>query len=84
MIKTRGPDRHLVLRGGGSGSNDGPAEVARAAQEATGITRGVLVDCPTTTRQGPHPAGTDLREVLGQFGAGQDALMGLLIQTRPG
>jgi 3-deoxy-7-phosphoheptulonate synthase len=88
VIKTRGnPDRHLVLRGGGSGSNYGPAEIARAAQEATGIARGVLVDCSHDnsgkdhTRQGPI-----CREVLGQFRAGQEVLMGLLIESnlRPG
>ena len=88
VIKTRGnPDRHLVLRGGGNGSNYGPAEVARAAQEATGITRGVLVDCSHDnsgkdhTRQGPI-----CREVLGQLRGGQNALMGLLIESnlRPG
>jgi len=88
VIKTRGnPDRHLVLRGGRGRSNYGPAEVARAAQAATGIARGVLVDCSHDnsgkdhTRQGPI-----CREVLGQFRGGQNALMGLLIESnlRPG
>jgi 3-deoxy-7-phosphoheptulonate synthase len=88
VIKARGnPDRHLVLRGGGGSSNYGPAEVAHAAQAATGIARGVLVDCSHDNSGKDHTRQAPIcREVLGQFQGGQNALMGLLIESnlRPG
>ena len=48
MIKTAGnPDRHVVLRGGGSGPNYSPADVARAAEMVAGedLARPVMIDC---------------------------------------
>ena len=88
VIKTRGnPDRHLVLRGGGGRSNYDAAEVARAVQAAPGIARGVLVDCSHDNSGKDHTRQAEVcREVLGQLRGGQNALMGLLIESnlRPG
>jgi len=88
VIKTRGnPDRHLVLRGGGGRPNYGAAEVARAAQAAPGIARGVLVDCSHDNSGKDHTRQAEVcRDVLGQLRSGQNALMGLLIESnlRPG
>jgi 3-deoxy-7-phosphoheptulonate synthase len=83
VIKTRGnPDRHLVLRGGGGRSNYGAAEVARAAQAAQAVVRGVLVDCSHDNSGKDHTRqGQICREVLAQFHGGQNALMGLLIES---
>ena len=88
VIKTRGnPDRHLVLRGGGGRPNYGAAEIARMAQATTGIARGVLVDCSHDNSGKDHTRQAKVcREVLGQFRGGQNAIMGLLIESnlRPG
>ncbi len=88
VIKTRGnPDRHLVLRGGGGRPNYGSADVARAAQAAPGVARGVLVDCSHDNSGKDHTRQAEVcREVLGQLRGGQNALMGLLIESnlRPG
>jgi len=88
VIKTRGnPDRHLVLRGGGGSPNYGAAEVARAVRAVPGIARGVLVDCSHDNSGKDHTRqGQVCREVLGQLRGGQNALMGLLIESnlRPG
>ena len=88
VIKTRGnPDRHLVLRGGGGRSNYGAAEVARMAEAAPGIARGVLVDCSHDNSGKDHTKqGQVCREVLAQCRGGQSAIMGLLIESnlRPG
>jgi 3-deoxy-7-phosphoheptulonate synthase len=85
VVKTTGnPDRHIVLRGGASMPNYGAAEVARAAALVAeeGIARPIMVDCSHDnsakdhTRQ-PHVA----RHALGQFLGGQDAIMGLMLES---
>ena len=85
IVKTTGnPDRHIVLRGGGGRPNYRPEDIVRAAALVAdeGIARPIMVDCSHDnsgkdyTRQ-PAIA----RAVLEQFGAGQDAIMGLLLES---
>ncbi len=85
VVKTAGnPDRHIVLRGGGGQTNYDPASVAEAAtlMAAQGIPRPVMVDCShgnsnkDYTRQGEV-----CREVVSQYVKGQNALMGVMIES---
>ncbi len=85
MIKTAGnPDRHVVLRGGGSGPNYGPADVARAAEMVAGegIARPVMIDCSHGNSSKDHTRQpTVCREVLAQLDASRGAVMGLLLES---
>ncbi len=85
MIKTAGnPDRHVVLRGGGRGPNHGPADVARAAElvAGEGVARPIMVDCSHDNSNKDHTLqGAVCRDVLRQLTDGQDAIMGLLIES---
>jgi 3-deoxy-7-phosphoheptulonate synthase len=85
VIKTVGnADRHMVLRGGAGKPNYGAADVARAAAlvKDEGIERPVMVDCSHDnsgkdhTRQ-PHV----FQNVVQQFCDGEEAIMGLLLES---
>jgi 3-deoxy-7-phosphoheptulonate synthase len=90
VVRTRGnPDRHVVLRGGMSGPNFSPADVARAADLVAdqGVTRPILVDCAHDNSAKDHTRQAEVcRSVVSQVLAGQGALLGLLIESslRPG
>jgi 3-deoxy-7-phosphoheptulonate synthase len=84
-IRTQGnPDRHVVLRGGRGQTNHGAADVARAAALVAdqGVTRSIMIDC-SHGNSGKDPA-RQLRvghEVLQQVRTGQEAVMGLLVES---
>jgi 3-deoxy-7-phosphoheptulonate synthase len=85
VVRTDGnPDRHLVLRGGRERGNFDAESVAEAADlvAGQGLARPVMVDCShgnsgkDHTRQGPVCG-----RVLSQVGAGQGAVMGLMLES---
>jgi 3-deoxy-7-phosphoheptulonate synthase len=83
------PDLCLVLRGGDSGTNHGAEQVAAAAEKlgASGLPRRLLVDCSHGNSGKDHTRQPAVaREVLAQIRAGQDAVMGFLLESnlRPG
>jgi 3-deoxy-7-phosphoheptulonate synthase len=84
-IRTQGnPDRHVVLRGGRGQTNHGPDDVARAAGlvAGEGVARPIMIDC-SHGNSGKDPA-RQLRvgdEALAQVRAGQEAVMGLLVES---
>jgi len=84
MISTTGnPDRHLVLRGG-KGPNYSAADVAEAAtaMQRQGIERGVMVDCSHgNSNKDYRRQAAVYRDVVGQFAAGQQAIMGLMLES---
>lgn len=90
MVKTGGnPDRHIVLRGGGGKPNCGPEDIARAVEFVAGeeIARAVMVDCSHDNSGKDHTKqGQVCRDALAVFRDGQQALMGLLIESnlKPG
>jgi len=84
-IRTQGnPDRHVVLRGGRGQTNHHAADVTRAAGlvAAEGVVRPVMIDC-SHGNSGKDPARQlrVCREVLEQVRGGQEALMGLLVES---
>jgi len=85
MIRTRGnPDRHVVLRGGSGGTNYGSADIARAAEmlRKEAIHRPVMIDCSHDNSGKDHTRqGEVWRDVVSQFIAGQEAVMGLLVES---
>jgi 3-deoxy-7-phosphoheptulonate synthase len=85
MVKTAGnPDRHVVLRGGGSGPNYSPADVARAVEimASEDLARPVMIDCSHGNSRKDYTRQTAVcREVLTQLGASKGAIMGLLVES---
>src|SRR3989475_2330243 len=85
VIRTQGnPDRHIVLRGGRAHANHHPDDVARAAGLVAGeaVTRPIMIDC-SHGNSGKDPARQVrvCREVLAQVRAGQESVMGLLVES---
>jgi 3-deoxy-7-phosphoheptulonate synthase len=85
VIKTAGnPDRHMVLRGGGGETNFAPTDIAKAAEivKDEGIVRPVMVDCSHGNADKDHTRQANAcREVLRQVAAGQNKIMGLMIES---
>jgi 3-deoxy-7-phosphoheptulonate synthase len=85
MIKTGGnPDRHVVLRGGGGGTNYSPADVARAVEMVAGeeLARPVMIDCSHGNSSKDYTRQPIVcREVLSQLEASKGAIMGLLVES---
>ena len=84
-IRTQGnPDRHVVLRGGRAQANHGPEDVRRAASlvAGEGVARPIMIDC-SHGNSGKDPARQRrvAQEVLEQVSAGEDAVMGLLVES---
>jgi len=85
MVRTAGnPDTHIVLRGGTHGTNFDEVSIAQAADagKGQGILRSVMVDTSHGNSEKDHrrqPAVAD--EVLRQFASGQNAIMGLMVES---
>ncbi len=84
-IKTRGnPDRHVVLRGGAGAPNYAAADVTRAAAFVAGekVARPIMVDCSHGNSAKDHARQAGVcREVLEQVRGGEEAIMGLLLES---
>ena len=85
IIKTNGnQDRHIVLRGGGGKVNYQSEDVARAvtAVEKEEIKRPIMIDCSHGNSEKDHTRqATVARSVLAQLCNGQEAIMGLLMES---
>jgi 3-deoxy-7-phosphoheptulonate synthase len=85
LVRTRGnPVLHIVLRGGERGPNFDAESVARAAarMRALGVPRGVMVDCSHGNSRKDHARQSFVcREVIEQVRSGQDAIMGLMLES---
>jgi len=85
IVRTSGnPDVHLVLRGGGEGPNYSAADIA-TAKEAVGADPGdrrIMVDCGHGNTAKDYTKIPDVfRDVIGQFRAGQRAILGMMIES---
>lgn len=85
VVRTLGnPDRHVVLRGGASRPNYHAADVGAAVDlfSEEDLARPVMVDCShDQTAKVPERQPEVARDVFEQFGAGQSALMGIMIES---
>lgn len=85
VVKTAGnPDRHIVLRGGGGRTNYDADSVADAAalMAEQGIQRPVMVDCSHGNSNKDYTRqGSVCQEVVHQYVQGQNALMGIMIES---
>ncbi len=87
-IVTRGnADCHLVLRGGSSGPNYSPADIARTEQllAKAGLPKAILVDCShDNSAKKPDRQPAVVREVLDQVTGGGTAIMGVMVESNLG
>jgi 3-deoxy-7-phosphoheptulonate synthase len=85
VVRTTGnSDGHIVLRGGTSGTNYHPADIAAAAElvQKEDLPRGVVVDCSHDNSGRDHTRqGVVFAEVVRTFAAGQRAILGLMIES---
>ena len=85
VVKTTGnPDGHLVLRGGRAKSNYHASDIAAAAElcAKNGIARGVMIDCSHDNSGKDHTKqAAILRQVVKAFREGQNAILGLMIES---
>ena len=85
IIKTNGnPDRHIVLRGGGGKVNYRPEDISQAITRLADeeIPRPIMVDCSHGNSEKDHTRQSQVaRSVLKQFCEGQEAIMGLLLES---
>jgi 3-deoxy-7-phosphoheptulonate synthase len=85
IVSTTGnPDGHLVLRGGGSGTNYHPEAIAVAAQQlaAVGLPHRVMVDCSHgNSNKDYRRQGEVLEAVASQVREGSSAVLGVMIES---
>jgi 3-deoxy-7-phosphoheptulonate synthase len=85
VVKTLGnDDAHIVLRGGASGTNYHPNDIAEAAQAVgkQGLLRGVMVDCSHDNSGKDHTKqGSVFSQVTQTFADGQKAILGVMIES---
>ena len=85
IVATLGnPDCHVILRGGESGPNHGPAEVAaaRAALERSGLPPRLMVDCSHANSGKDHERQPEvLHDLAEQIAAGDRAIMGVMMES---
>jgi 3-deoxy-7-phosphoheptulonate synthase len=85
VVSTTGnPDCHLVLRGGSSGPNHDAASIAEALARVAdqGIARPIMIDCSHGNSQKDHARQPAVcLDVLRQRHAGNDAIMGLMLES---
>ncbi len=85
VVHTTGnPDRHLVLRGGGGGTNYDAASVGEAAAlcAARGLPDRIMVDCSHGNSNKDHTRQPAIfAEVVGQMAAGSPHVMGAMLES---
>jgi 3-deoxy-7-phosphoheptulonate synthase len=85
VVKTVGnQDVHVVLRGGASGTNYHAKDIAEAARAVgkEGLGRGVMVDCSHDNSGKDHTKqGAVFTEVVENFVSGQNAILGVMIES---
>ncbi len=84
-LSTRGnPGCHVILRGGENGPNYSPAHVAatRALLEKNRLRPAVMIDCShANCAKDPSRMGEVLRSVVEQAVAGDDAVIGAMVES---
>ncbi|HEX7632251.1 MAG TPA: 3-deoxy-7-phosphoheptulonate synthase, partial [Lacunisphaera sp.] len=87
-IVTKGnPDCHVVLRGGAAGPNYSPAHVAQTEQllAKAGLPKSILVDCShDNSAKKPELQPEVMRALLAQIAAGNQSIMGAMIESNLG
>ncbi len=85
IIRTRGNAcGHVILRGGGGKPNYSAEHVARCEQalEKAGLPRNIMVDCShDNSGKNPDNQPAVARDVLAQIRAGNDSIMGIMLES---
>ena len=85
VVHTRGNAHgHAILRGGHTATNYAPGDIAAAAERLTaaGLSPRLMVDCSHANSGKEHTAQAKVwRSVLGQRADGQEALVGVMLES---
>jgi len=85
IVSTRGNDMgHMILRGGRTGPNYDAQSVARATQmlKDAGLPQRFVVDCSHANSNKDYKRQPDVwKDVIGQRAAGNDAIVGLMLES---
>jgi len=85
VVNTKGnPLGHLILRGGRSGPNYDQASVQDAAKklEATGVTRGIMIDCSHANSNKHYQQQAEVwNYTIDQVATGNQSIMGLMLES---
>ncbi|NKB80713.1 MAG: 3-deoxy-7-phosphoheptulonate synthase [Nitrospirales bacterium] len=85
IVKTNGnPDQHIVLRGGGGKVNYQSEDIIQVAESLReeGIPRPIMVDCSHGNSEKDHTRQNHVAHtVMNQVCQGQNAIMGLLLES---
>lgn len=85
IVRTKGNTHgHLILRGGRSGPNYSEADVAKAMEmlEKASLPKNVLIDCSHANSNKDFSKQPEvLREVAGQRSAGNDNIIGFMLES---
>ncbi len=85
IIRTRGNAcGHVILRGGGGKPNYAAEHLARCEQalEKAGLPRNIMVDCShDNSGKNPDNQPAVARDVLAQIRAGNDSIMGIMLES---
>lgn len=87
-ISTRGnPNCHVVLRGGSSGPNYDAAHIAQteANLKKAGLIPAIMVDCSHgNSNKDPERQPAVLDEIMDQISAGNDSIIGVMVESNLG
>jgi 3-deoxy-7-phosphoheptulonate synthase len=84
LVTAGNPNCHIVLRGGSSGPNYSPADIAKTekALVAAGLISSILIDCShDNSAKKPERQPEVMREILAQIAAGNTSIMGAMIES---
>jgi 3-deoxy-7-phosphoheptulonate synthase len=84
VVTSGNPNCHIVLRGGSSGPNYSPRDIARTEEqlEAAGLIKSILVDCShDNSEKKPERQPEVMRALLRQIGEGNTSIMGAMIES---
>jgi len=84
VVTSGNPNCHIVLRGGSSGPNYSPRQIARTEKllEAAGLIKSILVDCShDNSEKKPERQPEVMRALLKQIAAGNTSIMGAMIES---
>jgi 3-deoxy-7-phosphoheptulonate synthase len=84
VVTSGNPNCHIVLRGGSSGPNYSPADIAKTEKllEAAGLLNSILVDCShDNSEKKPELQPEVMRSLLRQIAAGNTSIIGAMIES---
>jgi 3-deoxy-7-phosphoheptulonate synthase len=84
VVTAGNPNCHIILRGGTSGPNYSPEQIAGTEKllDGAGLIRSIMVDCShDNSARDPERQPAVMRDLLSQIAAGNTSIMGAMIES---